>query len=87
MVERNHFQKWPPGPWFGLWSIPYLDLWKVAKLMTSRQRKDAYKNFSGVLPPGEKFPPIELETTNGQRINTADLLGKKHLVINTGSIT
>lgn len=77
----------PPGPMKGLWSIRYLDLHKSARLMISRGRRDAYKNFSAVLEPGTPFPTMDLETTEGTRFNTDDLHGKKHLVVMAGAIT
>ena len=77
----------PPGPMKGTWGIRYLDLHKSARLMLSKARKAAYKEFPDVLSPGTPFPAMELETTDGVRFNTADLKGRKHFVVMTGAIT
>ena len=77
----------PPGPMKGLWSIRYLDLHKSARLMLSRGRRDAYKEFSGVLEPGTVFPTMNLMTSEGTPFSTADLKGKKHFVVMAGAIT
>lgn len=87
MVERNHFLKRPPGPLFGFWSWRYLNKWKTFRLVTSKRVRGFYKRFLDTYPPGSAFPEIELETTDGRRINTRDFLDRKHFVLFTGAIT
>ena len=36
---------------------------------------------------GSKIPTVELETTDGRRVNTADLIGKKLQLFEFGAIT
>ena len=87
MVDRNHYIPKPPGPLMGFWSWRYLNKFKTLKLITSKRVKGFYKKFPSVYPPGAEFPAVDLETTDGERINTADLGGKKHFVLFTGGIT
>ncbi len=77
----------PPGPYAGFWSWRYLNLVKTARMVMSRRVKGFYREFPHRFPPGSEFPPIELETTDGRRVNTRDLLGRRHLVLFTGAIT
>ena len=70
-----------------MWSIRYLDKLKGIKLIVSKDRRKAYDNFPEKLPPGEELPAFDLQTASGERINTADFVGKKHVVIMTGAIT
>ena len=86
MKRTSLFSK-PPGPFFGLWSWQYVDLIKTYKLVSSEMVKNAYQEFPHKFPPGSDFPEIELETTDGQVINTANFKGKKHFVLFTGAIT
>ncbi|MFQ5931014.1 MAG: hypothetical protein ACE5MM_01260, partial [Nitrospiraceae bacterium] len=87
MVERNHYLSKPPGPLFGFWSWRYLNKFKTLRLIMSKRVKSFYKNFPNLFPPSSECPAIELETADGGRINTADLLGRKHFVLFTGAIT
>ncbi|MFQ5914501.1 MAG: hypothetical protein ACE5JS_15105 [Nitrospinota bacterium] len=87
MVDRNHYIPRPPGPLWGLWTWRYLNKFKTLRLVTSKRVKGFYKKFPLVYPPGSEFPAIDLQTTNGQRIQTADLRGKNHFVLFTGALT
>ncbi len=87
MVERNHFIKRPPGPLLGFWSWRYLNKWKTFRLVNSKRVRGFYRRFPHTFPPGERFPEIELSTSDGRQINTGDYLGHKHLVLFTGAIT
>ena len=49
--------------------------------------KAFYQAFPDLLPPGSEFPRIELETTDGERIDTRAFRGHRHLVLITGAIT
>ena len=53
----------------------------------SKRVKDTYKAFPDLLPPGSEFPQIELDTTEGERIDTRAFRGQKHFVLITGAIT
>ena len=77
----------PPGPYAGFWSWRYLDTIKTARMVMSRRVKDTYKAFPDLLPPGSEFPRIELDTTEGERIDTRAFRGQKHFVLITGAIT
>lgn len=77
----------PPGPAGGLWSWQYLDIFKTARMVMSKRVKDLYRAFPDQHPPGSQFPHIVLETTDGRTIDTASLIGQKHLVLFTGAIT
>ncbi len=86
-MMENNARRNPWGPRFGLWSARYLDLWKLVKLKLNPQIKATYERFPSVLPPGSRFPNIELKTVDGASFRSADYRGKKHLVIFTGAIT
>jgi hypothetical protein len=87
MVDRNHSLPRPTGPLWGLWSWKYLNKLKTLKLITSKRVKAFYEKFPGLFPPGSDFPAIELEASDGRRINTVELRGQKHFVLFTGAIT
>ena len=55
--------------------------------MTSKRVREFYERFPKNYPPGSAFPAIELETTDGRRIDTRGFLGRKHFVLFTGAIT
>ena len=88
----------PPGPYKGLWSMVYMDRLKAARLVLFRtlnmvspkrigRHAEWYATFLGKQPPGTPFKHLDLETTTGERINTADFVGKKNVVIMVGAIT
>jgi hypothetical protein len=88
----------PPGPFMGLWSMAYMDRLKAARLVLFRslnmvspkrigRHAEWYATFLGKQRPGTPFQHLDLETTTGERINTADFVGKKNVVIMVGAIT
>ncbi len=87
MVDRNHMLPKPPGPLMGLWSWRYLNKFKTLRLITSKRVKGFYEKFPSLFPPGAEFPDVALETTDGARVRTAEMRGKKHFVLFTGAIT
>ncbi len=87
LKEHNETPQKPPGPKAGMWSLRYLDPMTGVRLRFNKTIRQLYSDFPEVLPPGTEFPGFDLETTDGNRINTADLRGKKHLVLMTGAIT
>jgi hypothetical protein len=74
-------------PLMGFWSWRYLNKFKTLKLITSKRVKAFYEKFPDLYPPGSEFPAVDLETSDGRRINTAELRGQKHFVLFTGAIT
>lgn len=86
-MERTKTYSKPPGPLFGFWSWRYLNIIKTASKKFNKRIQAAYRDFPTRFPPGSEFPEIELETANGEVINTADFKGKKHFVLFTGAIT
>lgn len=77
----------PPGPFFGFWSLMYIDVWKFLKrnLMGFRKvRKEAFKN---TLRPGDPMPPVKLKTTEDETFDLSQFRGRKNLVIEFGAIT
>ena len=87
LASHSELPHVPPGPFRGMWSIRYLDKLKGLRLMFSKDRKTAYQDFPDRFPPGEELPAFDLQTASGERINTGDFVGKKHVVIMTGAIT
>jgi len=87
MAKPKEFYKRPPGPLAGMWSWKYLNLWKTMRMITSERVRGFYMDFPDVVPLSSQFPEIELATTGGGMVNTADLRGKKHFVLITGAIT
>ncbi len=87
LASHSELPHVPPGPYMGIWSIRYLDKLKNLKLMFSKNRKQAYTDFPERFPPGAELPALDLQTASGERINTRDFVGKKHVVIMTGAIT
>lgn len=77
----------PPGPLAGFWSWKYLNIAKTARMVLSRRVRNLYKAFPDLLPPGSTFPPIDLLTTDGNRVDTRAFRGQKHFILITGAIT
>lgn len=76
-----------PGPWFGLWSWRYLDLWKAVRLVTSRRVWRLYARFHDHHPVGSTLPFVRLPRTDGTTVDTEEFHGEKHFVMWTGAIT
>jgi len=87
LQSHNELPHWPAGPFMGFWSTRYLDKFKNIKLLLGKQRRQRYKDFPDILRPGEELLAFDLQTASGERINTRDFIGKKHIVIMTGAIT
>ncbi len=97
---KNHNEKLgtPPGPFMGMWSMMYMDRIKAARLVLFRtlnmvspkrigRHAEWYATFLSKQQPGTPFQHLDLETTSGERVNTADFVGKKHVAILVGAIT
>jgi len=87
MTKPKGFFKRPPGPLAGMWSWKYLNVWKTIRMITSKPVRGLYEAFPSAVPVGSEFPDIELTTTGGAIFRSAELKGKKHLVLFTGAIT
>lgn len=87
MVKPRGYFKRPPGPLAGMWSWRYLDKVKTFRMITTRRVRGFYEDFPNQVPVGTPFPEIQLLTTTGSTVNTADLKGRKHFVLFTGAIT
>jgi len=94
LKDHNETIDRPPGPLGGFWSMYYIDRVRVFKIMLGHVGiggesyiAKLYEKAKVTFPPGEEFPAIDLETTSGTRVNTADFKGKKHFVLMTGAMT
>lgn len=94
LKDHNETIDRPPGPMGGFWSMYYISRPRVFKIMIGHLGFGAegyiaklYKKAKVTFPPGDEFPAIDLETTTGKRVNTADFKGKKHFVLMTGAMT
>ena len=94
LKDHNETIDKPPGPWMGFWSMYYIDRVRVFKIMLGHLGlggegyiQKLYQKSKTTFPPGEEFPAIDLETTTGERVNTADFKGQKHFVLMTGALT
>ena len=94
LKEHNEAIDRPPGPLGGFWSMYYINRPRVFKIMighfgfgSESYIAKLYKKAKVTFPPGEEFPAIDLETTSGTRVNTADFKGKKHFVLVAGAMT
>ena len=84
MQPRGEFGRNPPSKFY---SFLFLNWWKLIKIKFNKKVAGIYANFPNVAPLGSTIPTMELETTDGRRINTADLIGKKLQIIEFGAIT
>lgn len=92
--EYNDVIEKPPGPLMGFWSMRYIDRVRVVKIMAGHfgigkesRLKQYFRQWPTKQPAGTDFPSLNLETTSGSRVNTADFKGKKHFVLMFGAIT
>ncbi|MDP6086127.1 MAG: hypothetical protein QGH70_03055 [Nitrospinota bacterium] len=81
---RGEFTR-SPSPWW--YSFLFLNWWKLVKIKFDKTKGAFYANFPDTAPLGSKVPTLDLETTDGRRVNTADLIGKKLQLFEFGAIT
>ena len=56
-------------------------------MITTKRVRGFYEAFPDQVPIGSAFPDIEMATTSGGTVRTADFIGEKHFVLFTGAIT
>ncbi|MEE9274359.1 MAG: hypothetical protein V3V62_03505 [bacterium] len=86
-MKKEEYISRPPGPFFGLWSLWYLDPIKVFKREISGFRKIRHKAFEEKLRAGDPMPAVKLKTTEGVEVDLSDFRGKRNIVIEFGAIT
>ena len=84
MKPRGEFGRNPPSK---LYSFLFLNWWKLVKIKFNKKVSAVYDDFPKVSELGSTIPTVELETTDGRRINTADFVGKKLQIFEFGAIT
>ncbi len=84
MKPRGEFGRNPPSAFY---SFLFLNWWKLIKIKLNKKIGEVYEKFETLAPLGSKIPAVELETTDGRRINTADLIGRKIQIIEFGAVT
>ncbi len=84
MEPRADYPSLPPRP---------VDVMRQVSAVATIRRKlrpgtrKRFQDFRKIVPIGSQAPTFRLQTTSGEWINTADYLGKKHLVLEFGAIT
>ncbi len=84
MKPRADYNSLPPRPVDVMRQVSFFSTVR-RKLSFSTRRM--FKAFEKVVSPGSQAPTVRLQSTSGEWIDTADYLGKKHLVLEFGSIT
>ncbi len=84
MEPRADYPSLPPRP---------VDVMRQVSAVATIRRKlrpsthKMFQEFREIVQLGSQAPTFRLQTTSGEWINTADYLGKKHLVLEFGAIT
>ncbi len=78
---------WPPGPFFGLWTLRYLNVLSFIVRQLNGSRSVFMRAYRETLRAGDPLPPVRLKTPEGEAIDLAQFRGKKNLVIGFGAIT
>ncbi len=86
-MRREEYMSRPPGPFFGLWSLWYLDPFTTVKREFSGFRKVRHKAFEEKIRAGDPAPSVRLKTTEGVDVDFSQFLGKKNIVVEFGAIT
>ncbi len=84
MKPKGEFGRNPPSAFY---PFLFLNWWKLIKIKLNKKIGEVYEKFETLAPLGSKIPAVELETTDGRRINTADLIGRKIQIIEFGAVT
>ena len=74
----------PPGM---LRHMRKIDILKTFKTKFSFRMRSQFKDFPTNLPIGAAAPDFSLETAEGKRVSLKDFRGKKHVVLEFGSLT
>ena len=86
-MRKTEYTSRPAGPFFGLWSMWYLDPVVTIKRELSGRRKVRHKAFAERLLAGDPMPPVRLRTPAGEEVDLARHHGKKNVVVEFGAIT
>ena len=81
---RGEFGRNPPSKFY---SFLFLNWWKLVKIKSNEKVSAVYAKFQDAAALGSKIPTVQLETTDGRRVNTVDLIGKKLQLFEFGAIT
>lgn len=86
-MRKEEYIDRPPGPFFGLWSLWYLDPILFIKRELKGFRKVRHKAFAEKIHAGDLMPPVKLKTTEGREVDLAQFRGKRNIVLEFGAIT
>jgi hypothetical protein len=86
-MRKEEYMSRPPGPFFGLWSLWYLDPITTIKRELTGMRKVRHKAFEEKVHAGDLMPPVLLKTTEGLEVDLSQFMGKKNVVVEFGAIT
>lgn len=81
---KGDYRQNPPGM---LRHMKKIDILKTFKTKFSSRMRSQFKDFPASLPIGATAPDFSLDTTEGKRVSLRDFRGKKHVILEFGSIT
>ncbi len=84
MEPRADYPSLPPRPVDVMRQVSVL---ATARRKVSPRIRKLFRDFKTVIELGAQAPTFRLRTTAGEWIDTADFIGKKHLVLEFGAIT